>query len=181
MKIRGFHPFLFWDWCFTLYKERKALSPFPVFSPTNGRASNSKSIDMKRCEAQGPFFGELQDARRWLLLLVMILMVAGCSNEDEPEVDTGEEQEVARIVVTPEEVTLGINEVQQFTAEVFDSDGELIPGAEVEWFSSLPNIAHVNENGLAETQEPGSTTINAYLDDIVGNALLTVEGDEGGN
>jgi len=80
------------------------------------------------------------------------------------------------ITVTPETATIAVGESQQFTViGIYDDGSERDLTEEVEWASSDESIATIDERGVATGVAGGEVTITATLDDLVGEASLTVE------
>jgi uncharacterized protein YjdB len=82
---------------------------------------------------------------------------------------------IASISVTPVGLTLGIGIYQQYTATATYTDGtsfDLTSG--VQWTSSTPATATINNSGLATTVAAGSTTITATVGSFTDTSTLTV-------
>ena len=84
-------------------------------------------------------------------------------------------QAAGGITLEPSEVTLiAIRETAQLTATVSDSRGELIADAEVEWSTSDPAVASVDEEGLVTAVKNGSAQITATAGNTSATAYVTV-------
>ena len=84
-------------------------------------------------------------------------------------------QAAGGITLEPPEVTLiAIGETAQLTASVVDDRGELIADAEVEWSTSDPAVASVNEEGLVTAVANGITLITAQSGTATASATVTV-------
>ena len=84
-------------------------------------------------------------------------------------------QAAGDITLEPSEVTLiAIGETAQLTATVSDSRGELIADAGVEWSTSDPAVASVDEEGLVTAVKNGSAQITATAGNASATAYITV-------
>jgi uncharacterized protein (TIGR03437 family) len=82
---------------------------------------------------------------------------------------------LTRIDVTPTSATIPVGGSQQFTARAFDQNNNEITGVTFTWASSDPNVATVDQNGLATGIAPGTTFITASSGNVTSNqATLTV-------
>jgi hypothetical protein len=88
--------------------------------------------------------------------------------------DDAAEASVARVLVSPDESTLEVEETIQLSADVLDADGNEIDSGEVQWRSSNTAVATVT-GGLVSAVSAGSTTISATVDGVTGSAAVTVE------
>ncbi len=82
---------------------------------------------------------------------------------------------ISSIVVTPDDLTLGIGIAQQYTATAVYSDGstqDLTSG--VNWSSSATSVATINGSGLLTTAGAGSSTITASVGLLTDTTTLTV-------
>ena len=68
---------------------------------------------------------------------------------------------VARVDVAPPSATINQGQVQQFTAQAFDSNNQPISGVIFKWNSSNTAVATINGNGLATGVAGGSSLITA--------------------
>ncbi len=68
---------------------------------------------------------------------------------------------IARIEVTPASPTIFVGQQQQFTAQAFDSNGNVLSGVIFIWQSSNPAVATINQNGIATGVAEGTTEIRA--------------------
>lgn len=78
------------------------------------------------------------------------------------------------IEVTPSQASIPIGGGQQFTATAFDQFHNPMAGVVFTWSSSAPNIATVDQTGLALGVSLGQTTITASAQNVSGTATLTV-------
>ena len=86
-------------------------------------------------------------------------------------------QTVGSVIVTPTSATLNAGETQQFSAEVRDTEDNLMPGAPVTW-SVVNGGGSINQSGLFTAGSTGGTftdTIIASSAGITGPASVTVE------
>ena len=83
----------------------------------------------------------------------------------EATVDVEVQQAVATLTVTPESHTLvERDETVQFTADVRDENGQLIPDVPVTWSSSDPEVASIDGSGLATAHKSGAVEITADVE-----------------
>ncbi len=78
------------------------------------------------------------------------------------------------IVVTPAAPSVAKGLTQQFTATGVYATGNRDITNAVAWASSVTGKATIAAHGLATTVAPGTTTISATLDGVVGSTVLTV-------
>ena len=83
---------------------------------------------------------------------------------------------VNRVEVTPAATTVDVGAPPfRLTATVYDSRGNVIPGAQVAWASSDTRIATVDNTGRVRGVAPGSVIVTATSGDKAGTALVTVK------
>lgn len=68
---------------------------------------------------------------------------------------------LTRVTITPSSATLAAGETQHFTARGFDQDGREIGGLAFTWASSEPDVAAIDQGGLATASKAGATQITA--------------------
>ncbi|WP_332449058.1 Ig-like domain-containing protein [Methanoculleus sp.] len=78
------------------------------------------------------------------------------------------------VVVSPSTITLGAGESRQFTATVYDQDGNATPGASVAWASSDEAVGTIDETGLFTAVADGTATITVTAENETGTATVTV-------
>ena len=81
---------------------------------------------------------------------------------------------VNRVEVTPAATVVDVGGSFRLTATVYDSRGNVIPGAQVAWASSDTRIATVDNTGRVRGIAAGSAIITATSGDKAGTALVTV-------
>ena len=82
---------------------------------------------------------------------------------------------VARIEVSPSEVTLNVSETVPFTATAYDQYDIEMPDVIFTWAVSNSTVGEVNETtGLFHAIYPGTTLVNAIADSVTGSATVTV-------
>ncbi len=81
---------------------------------------------------------------------------------------------LTHIEVTPDALTLPVGVQQQFVARAFDQRGRALSGIAFGWSSSAPDVANVDQTGLAKTNAQGATTIAATAQGVTGAATLNV-------
>lgn len=81
---------------------------------------------------------------------------------------------VASVTVSPSVVTIAVSSVQQLTATLRDSAGNVLTGRTVTWSSGSTGLATVSAAGVVTGVSPGTATIAATIGAIRGTALVTV-------
>ncbi len=82
----------------------------------------------------------------------------------------------ASVTVSPATVRFdGPGGTQRLSAEVRDADGNLLPDAEVVWFSDATDVARVDADGLVTAIGAGTAVVTAKAGDEGGSATVTVE------
>jgi uncharacterized protein YjdB len=82
---------------------------------------------------------------------------------------------VNRVEVTPATASVDVGGSFRLTATVYDSRGNVIPGAQVAWASSDTRIATVDNTGRVVGVKEGSVIITATSGDKAGTAAVTVK------
>ncbi len=83
---------------------------------------------------------------------------------------------VASVTVIPATASVEVNGIVQLTAELRDTQGNLLEGREIAWSSETPDFASVDEDGLVTGRAAGTTMITATSEGQSGSAELTVSG-----
>jgi len=86
----------------------------------------------------------------------------------------GTQVPVAAVDVTPATPVIAWGSIAALTATPKDAAGNPLTGRLVTWVSSAPSIASVNATGVVGGAAPGSATITATSEGIVGTASVTV-------
>lgn len=81
---------------------------------------------------------------------------------------------VAKVVVSPDSVSLGIDQTQQLIAKLTNQQGDLLDDRSVTWRSDDPTIAEVDAQGLVTAKGPGVVEITATSEEIDGSTTVTV-------
>ena len=81
---------------------------------------------------------------------------------------------VNRIVVTPANPSVKVNNTVQLTATVYDAQNNVLTGRTVTWNSSNTNRATVNSTGLVTGKATGTATISASSGGKSGSTAVTV-------
>ena len=84
---------------------------------------------------------------------------------------------VQRVEVTPATATIAEGTSFRLTATVYDTRGNVIPGAPVTWTSGDTRIATVDSDGRVRGDRQGNVTITATSGSAAGTARIRVEGD----
>jgi uncharacterized protein YjdB len=83
---------------------------------------------------------------------------------------------VATVSVTPQDTTMTAGDAAQFTAQVKDSDGNLLSGRVVTWTSSNEAVATVSSTGMVTAVAGGPpVTITATSETVPGSTTVTVK------
>jgi hypothetical protein len=85
----------------------------------------------------------------------------------------------ATISVTPKFYALNPCEKRQFTATVMDADGQEVKDAKVTWQSTNPEIAKIDEKGIAVAIKPGTTAIKPIFSNGKGEPASLFVRDKG--
>jgi len=83
------------------------------------------------------------------------------------------------IAVNPKFYALNPCEKRQFSATVTGADGQEIKDAKVTWQSTSPEIAKIDEKGLAFALKPGSTMIKPIVSNGKGEPASLFVRDKG--
>ena len=80
------------------------------------------------------------------------------------------------VVISPAAITLDAGETWEFSATVFDPEGNVIPGAVVTWESGDDSAGTIDDDGYFTASGEGTVTITASADGIggAGTAEVTV-------
>jgi uncharacterized protein YjdB len=81
-----------------------------------------------------------------------------------------------RVEITPASATIAPGGSFGLTATVYDTRGNVIPGAAVTWSSSDTEVATVDGNGRVRGERAGNATITASIGNASGTARIRVEG-----
>ena len=81
-----------------------------------------------------------------------------------------------RVEITPASATIATGGSFRLTATVYDTRGNVIPGAAVTWSSSDTEIATVDGDGRVRGERAGNATITASSGNASGTARIRVEG-----
>ncbi len=81
---------------------------------------------------------------------------------------------VAAVEVSPPDASLTVSETRLFVATLRAADGSILTDREIEWSSTSPGVADVDETGLVTALSPGTTSIVATSGGVSGSAGVTV-------
>lgn len=102
--------------------------------------------------------------------LALTLGASACGSEDCPNCPGGPSE----VRVSPGTSSVLPGRTLQLVALVFDADGNLLSGRDVEWSSSNPSFATVSETGLVTGVAAGAVTITADVGSLSANGNLSV-------
>lgn len=83
------------------------------------------------------------------------------------------------IAVNPKFYALNPCEKRQFTATVKDADGQEIKDAKVTWQSTSPEVAKIDQQGVAVAIKPGATMIKPIFSNSSGEPASLFVRDKG--
>ena len=105
------------------------------------------------------------------LLIIPVLFLMGCSNDDGSSSVTLE-----KIQVEPFQATLDVGTSQQYTATAIYTNGDKKDVSDtVTWSSSEPTVASIDEGGVVRAESEGATVISALGNGTNGTAQLQIE------
>ena len=107
-------------------------------------------------------------------LAVLCLTSCGSGGGGGGGESTDQQEPVASVTVSPEQVTLEVGQSQQLTASTQDEAGNVLTGRTVTWSTSDPAIATVSASGVVEGVSVGSATITASSEGQSGSADVSV-------
>jgi hypothetical protein len=112
---------------------------------------------------------------RWKTLLVpaAFLLLSACGDSErifQPEIRV-----VTRVIVTPADAELLVEQKLQLQARPEDEYGSLVETAECTWSTAEPMVVGVDAGGLARGISAGSATVTATCGGAEGSTLLTVD------
>ncbi len=82
---------------------------------------------------------------------------------------------VARVQVTPLQVSLLEGTSQQFSLTVTDSTGAIVTDRDVNWIVGDPSKASVTQTGLVTAISSGTTSVAAIVESLAGQAVLIIQ------
>jgi Bacterial Ig-like domain (group 2) len=94
--------------------------------------------------------------------------VAGCTK------DMTSTRPVATVVVNAASPSVPVNATDQFTATTEDASGNVLSGRTITWSSGTPAVATVSSGGLMTAVAPGTATIRATSEGIMGSDSVTI-------
>ncbi len=81
---------------------------------------------------------------------------------------------IASIIIAPSDTTIGAGDTLRLTATAKDAGGATLTGRTIQWTSSDPSIASVDNQGLVTGKVTGSVTITAQAEGISATATVRV-------
>ena len=106
-----------------------------------------------------------------LVIIILLVFLISWSCEDEKS----DKSVVSSIVITPNKIILKPGKTEQFYALVIDQNN-MAMDADINWKSSTPSVATINNEGLVTAVTTGSTEIFATVDAVQGLAETLVSG-----
>lgn len=101
-------------------------------------------------------------------LLLLLPLLSSCGDSTSAPVPD-------RIVITPGNITLeALGLSQQFSAQVQDKKGKVLPDYAITWSSLNESVAAVSASGLATGLKRGTTSIQAASEGLTGSAVLKI-------
>jgi hypothetical protein len=80
------------------------------------------------------------------------------------------------VYVTPEQISMYVNETEQLTAEAYYSDGSTVDVTkDVQWSSANSNIITVDANGIVKAVESGSTMVIGQYQELSVKSQIDVQ------
>lgn len=89
-------------------------------------------------------------------ILAIVIIFTACDNSSSVSSDP---DVIGQVIITPDSASLEVGETLQFTATVYDQNGQVMHGETVTWISNNGNVAEVDENGLATALFEGTANI----------------------
>jgi hypothetical protein len=105
------------------------------------------------------------------LLLAASQTVVGCG-DDSTGIRT---LPGVKITVAPTDLVLTTGASARLEATVYDGEGRLLPGREIQWSSSAPDIVSVSQTGVVTALAVGKASIGAYSEQSVGFGRVVVQ------
>ncbi|MEM6646514.1 MAG: DM13 domain-containing protein [Bacteroidota bacterium] len=113
-----------------------------------------------------------------LLPLLVLPVLAGCIGTDLVSEVLEEDQQPARIEVTPLDHALQVGESFQYAATFFNTQGEADPDAAIGWHTDDAGIASIDATGWLSAHQPGIVRVYAEVDSVTsGPATLNIVAD----
>ena len=107
--------------------------------------------------------------------LLLLAVVASCGGGgDDDGGTTNPPGVVARVEITAPAPVLEVGQNMQTTVRYFDASSSLLGGRTVTYNTSSATVATVSTSGLITAATPGSVTISATVDGVIGNLSVTV-------
>jgi uncharacterized protein YjdB len=112
--------------------------------------------------------------QKFFSLLMVAVLTTACSVTEVVRGPVLPADSVVSVVVTPNVATLLVGQQQAFVALPKNALGLDIPDKQITWSSTTPSVATVNSSGRATGVAPGTTTIRATVDGVVGISPVAV-------
>ncbi|MEM1095379.1 MAG: DM13 domain-containing protein [Bacteroidota bacterium] len=101
-----------------------------------------------------------------LLPLLVLPPLSGCIGTDLVSEVIEEDQQPARIEVTPLDHALEVGDGFQYAATFFNTQGEADPSATIGWRTDDAAIASIDATGWLTTHQPGIVSVYAEVDSV---------------
>lgn len=111
-------------------------------------------------------------ARVGLTVALAAVALAACDPNFVPQID---EDDIAEIRVSPNEIDLPVGQSIDLQALALDATGALLQGVEVTWQSADASIVSIDQDGVVTGVSVGTAEISASAVGITGTATVTVD------
>jgi len=114
-----------------------------------------------------------------ILLVFLTGIISSCDGGPTGPTSELEPVEVTpAVTVSPADADAAVGASLRFQAEVKDQDGNVIEGAKLTWLSDTPEVATVDETGLATALAQGTARIQVKIDGVIGAANFVVREED---
>jgi uncharacterized protein YjdB len=81
---------------------------------------------------------------------------------------------IKNVSISPQADTIGVGDRLQLSATAYAEGAVKLPNADFQWWSSNPEIASIDAQGLVTAHAPGMATVGALAGMAAGGARLVV-------